>query len=65
MDDDGGRIHPPPTLRLEVGVFCYEMIKAIRNSGFWSRYLDYVKKEKQDEELFCEYYANKVKRYIS
>lgn len=40
-------------------------IKAIRNSGFWSRYLDYVKKEKQDEELFCEYYANKVKRYIS
>ena len=26
MDDDGGRIHPPPTLRLEVGVFCYVMI---------------------------------------
>ena len=24
---DGGRIHPPPTLRLEVGVFCYVWIK--------------------------------------
>ena len=30
MDDDGGRIHPPPTLRLEVGVFCYEMINEPR-----------------------------------
>jgi len=27
VDDDGGCIHPPPTLRLEVGVFCYGMIK--------------------------------------
>ena len=29
VDDDRGRIHPPPTLRLDVGVFCYEMINLI------------------------------------
>jgi len=43
VDDDGGRIHPPPTLRLEVGVFCYVWINT------WSRKLTPLKRRNEDE----------------